>query len=530
VAVLKLWIVQPDEVVARLAPHDQLRYVEMAAALIDGRWLGAYDHMTLIREPGYAVWIAAVSALGVPLRLAAEGPLLAAALLFGWALVRTGLPAFLAFACYVSIVLQPASLLVNREVLAAGLYGPALIASVAGLLLCNAATGTRRALLHAAWTGLALGVAWTTRPEKPLLLLLLATWAGLEWLALRARNAPPRAAAGRIGGVLLASLAGIALLATALTGMNARRYGVFATSELSRPGFTAAQRELRGIPHAAPRRFVLVPREARRRAYAVSPALREIEPHLERPGWAHAVSCNLVRVCDDIAGGWLMWAMRDAAAEAGYASNASQLDAYWQRVADELQQARARGDLPPRRTALPFVHPHPETFTPHLWKSVRLEVRRIASRGSARDRHPAGDGAGTPAEVRALFDRVAQRRAAPSAHATSEHSPRGRVRDALWSANALAIRGAALAGSLAIVALMLPRWRGRAANPALRALVLIAVAVLSRIALLALIDASSAPTRSTRYVYPVAALSTCGMLVAAHAAWRHARTVRAGRG
>ena len=76
-------------------------------------------------------------------------------------------------------------------------------------------------------------------------------------------------------------------------------------------------RLLQRIDHASPRRFVLVPREVRRRAYAVSPALRELRAHLEAQGWGRVVSCSVVRVCDDYAGAWFMWTMREAAAKAG---------------------------------------------------------------------------------------------------------------------------------------------------------------------------------------------------------------------
>ena len=68
----KLWLVASDEVVARLSPYDQQRYAEMARELAAGRWLGAYDHYTLVREATYPLWMVAVLAAGVPLRIANE--------------------------------------------------------------------------------------------------------------------------------------------------------------------------------------------------------------------------------------------------------------------------------------------------------------------------------------------------------------------------------------------------------------------------------------------------------------------------
>jgi hypothetical protein len=67
-------LVAGDEFVARANPLDQLRTLEIARELTHGQWLGAYDHLTLIREPGYPAWVALVHQAGPSLRLAIGGP------------------------------------------------------------------------------------------------------------------------------------------------------------------------------------------------------------------------------------------------------------------------------------------------------------------------------------------------------------------------------------------------------------------------------------------------------------------------
>ena len=60
VAALALWLAWGDEIAAQARPHDHQLYAEMAFEMGRGRWLGDYDHMTLIREPAYPGWVAMV--------------------------------------------------------------------------------------------------------------------------------------------------------------------------------------------------------------------------------------------------------------------------------------------------------------------------------------------------------------------------------------------------------------------------------------------------------------------------------------
>ena len=87
-----------------------------------------------------------------------------------------------------------------------------------------------------------------------------------------------------------------------VSAKNARHCGVFATTAVTAPGYLAANRALTSIEQAAPRRFVPVPAEVRERAYAASPAFRELRPTLEGPSWARVVSCNVESIPNQEAG------------------------------------------------------------------------------------------------------------------------------------------------------------------------------------------------------------------------------------
>jgi hypothetical protein len=407
--IVKLWLIAPDEVLAQANPYDQLRYADMAREIGEGRWLGAYGPRALIREPSYPVWIALARGVGVPLRAATEALLLVAALVFGVTLLRLGLPAWLGSLSVALLVLQPHTVLANRELLAAGFYLPMFVLSLSGLLLSSRARLQRTRALHALWAGLLLGVVWTTRPEKAIAVLALALAGALAALAARDRGASWRRAMP--SGVVLVGIAslGVAVVSGGYAIANHAVYGIPVTSDLQAPGYVAANRALLSIEHAAPRRYVPVPAEVRARAYAASPSFRLLRPYLETPGWGYGASCVSVRVCDDLAGGWFLWIFREAAAAAGKMKSAPQADAFFAVIAEEIEAACARGELACRPVTLSFLHPHVEAWAPSLLGSlVEVATSVVAPRERAQPIPGHDDPSAGPA-VLAHFDAVAGR-------------------------------------------------------------------------------------------------------------------------
>jgi hypothetical protein len=94
-----------------------------------------------------------------------------------------------------------------------------------------------------------------------------------------------------------------------------------------------------------------------------------------------------------------------------------------------------------------------------------------------------------------------------------EGRPRRLARTVLWVGHPLFYGAVSALGLLAAVALLFPYRSGRLADPALGVVAMIAALVAARFALLILIDASSFPARSSRYVYPAVALYGCAMLL-----------------
>jgi hypothetical protein len=532
VAGFKLWLVAGQDLIARQNPLDQLRYLQMAETLVQGRWLGSYGPLTLIREPGYSFWVALVHELGVPLRWANETLLLLAAAAFSSGLRRAGLSRGATFACFSVVVLEPHSLVVNRDALPASFYLPGLLLAVAGLLRSALAETAARRAVHAGWTGLVLGVLWATRPEKLLLVGLLLLAAVVDFAALRRRSVARRRAAAWAALLVAVPGLGVAMVAGSIAAANHAHYGVFGTTEVAAPGYLAANRALVSIEQASPRRFVPVPREVRERAYAVSPAFRELRSTLEGPSWARNVSCRVDRVCDDIAAGYLRWLFREAVAAAGHMDRPGAADAFFQQIADELDAACRSGALACRRSFTTFLHPYPGTYLRHLGASF-LRVSHTAFAGPSRYfREAAGDHPDVAPAVRRLFDEMAGRPARVGAAAgegpaaSSSAALRRRAAALLWGVHPFFYAGLTVLGACAALVLLRRQRHVCFSAPAWGALASLAFLALARFALLSFVDASSFPARSSRYVYAAVPLYGCAVLLLIDAASRSLRRLR----
>jgi hypothetical protein len=405
VALLKLWLVRDEEILAGPSAFDQVRYARMADSLMQGRWLGSYDALTLIRHPGYPLWIWLSGLLGgIPFRIAAELVLCASGLALAVSVARSGFPPWLGLLAHAAVVMQPDSLAINRQLFAENLYAPLLVLATASALRLLRADAVRERLLQASALGLCLAILWQTRPERILVVLFL--------LSLGTVDAAARFGRGRrdwlpgLSTALLPPLVLVAASSLAVSRMNRAFYGVATSCELFSPGFSAAQDALLSIRSGPSRRYVAIPAASRLLAYEASPAFRELRGAIEeelKPRWTVS-ACRELGICDDYINGKFLFVMREAAARAGYHRSAPAAEAFYSRIAAELRAACEAGAIPCRRPLMRYVR---SDLLPDL-PAAALEALSLFA---PRERPPAREADGI--EVRRLFDRVARRRVPP---------------------------------------------------------------------------------------------------------------------
>ena len=251
---------------------------------------------------------------------------------------------FFVFLLLSPVPVSEGELRVMRE----GLYGPMTLLVLAGCIWwirLRKAVIVKRASL-AIGLGLLLGGYWLTREESIIIsVTLAAVLLALLYLAFLG--------ADRVRGigreVVLSALAFLsaAALYAVFGSLNSRFYGVSDIVEFKQSEFVSAYGALTRIRHADPRPYIVVPREALERAFAVSSTAAELQTYFKQPGYVEAgCAAFAVSPCDrEVRGAWFMWALRDAVASKGHYATAVEARRFYAALAEELNSACEAGRI-----------------------------------------------------------------------------------------------------------------------------------------------------------------------------------------
>src|SRR5450759_4776741 len=155
--------------------------------------------------------------------------------------------------------------------------------------------------------------------------------------------------------------------------------GVALTNDFVSGNFPRAYGLWQSVDAGPPLPYVPISRAQRLAVYRVSVAAAELESSMEGPEQAWiGPGCGGLGVCDDIAGGWIPWAVRDAASRAGYFRSAAAAQAFFGRLGDEIAAACASGRLR-CHTPMPSMLPTPASVSGRrllesAWRAARYTV------------------------------------------------------------------------------------------------------------------------------------------------------------
>ncbi len=373
----KLWLSRGQGVYALgNAGHDDLLFVQLAQHLVQGNWLGPYNELTLAKGPAYPLFIAATFTIGLPLFLAQHLFYAVACALF----VRALRPAIVAagwrFAIFALLLCNPMTFDVPSmgRVLRQHIYGPLALLIFAGLiaLWLRRRASFRRQFPWAILLGAAGGFFYLTREDSiwlaPSVLLLggaclLGAWQLSRATALRTTGQLALAAVVATIPVFVVSL------------QNHRHYGWFGTCELRDAAFQDAYGAMLRVQVGPELPFVPVTRAARTAMAGVSPAFAEVEKQLDAGiarGWAEASEffTQIPPEREEIGGGWMLWALRDATVRIGHHDNAAHALAFYRRLAGEINQACDDGRLPAGARRRGFMPPWRKTQSGPFWSTA----------------------------------------------------------------------------------------------------------------------------------------------------------------
>lgn len=359
------------------AGHDDGYFMRMASNIASGRWLGPFDQYTLMKGPGYPVFVALSTLFGGPISIGHALFHILAILVGAIAVLRLTRSKLAFYGTFLLLLLVPSGfdpgvLRVIRDQI---YWGQTLIVFACASILMFAPPERWQARLALGLAGGAsLGWAFLTREEgiwflPGLAVLLLAS---LIWNGLNRKTV-----AGLFPG-LAGAAAGFSALLLALLTVNFLTYGSFVGVDFQERAFKDVISALSSIENGGQIPQVPVSTTAMEKAAAVSPAFARLAPDLRPDGplakWYEAGCAALPHTCGQIAGGWFVWAFRDAAANAGDFASPQQARAAFSRMTADIRAACAAGTLTCRTTVdahIPHMSLAQWLKVPiHIWKAL----------------------------------------------------------------------------------------------------------------------------------------------------------------
>lgn len=500
VAAFKLWLVHNEDIYGSATEFDALWYVNAAQHWY---WGSDYSWTGFTRPPAYPLFVAVVHWCGLPLRMAIELMQMGGYLALVAGLRKAGAPRLLCLAGFAVMILHPGSFQQNNVTMSDSFYAAVLPLVVGGLLL----TLFTANVIHATWTGIVLGVLWNTREESFLIPIMLVVFFGVALIRLRPATNSWKSAARTWFKPATAMLGTLALIVLAVDAANYRAFRGFSKSELTSPNFKAAYKALLRIKPRRDQRFVSVSTEALEMAYQVSPTFARLKAQLEGEiGRNWQVPAVAALGIHEIGAPWFLWALRNAANSQGIHKDPVSANRFYRNAAKEINRACDEGRIPSRLMLTSFLDPGAITNIAYMPESFS----RIA--GLFLLRYPKtvnGDDPLLTGPQRALYDEVTGRRGVQSSR--EELSTAFEI--FIGNYHHFLVESLSVAGFGAVL-VILWRFRKLQISDSLNiVLILLAATILLRVTLFTFLDATWWIGGYDRYLFPVAPLYSCFLLL-----------------
>lgn len=354
------------------AQHDDGTYIWLGQQLASGHWFGPFSEMTLTKGPGYPVFLALNSYLGLPITISHAVFFCLSLGLFSWVIARIFRSPLLGMLTFIITLWHPAFL--TDRILRDAIYPGQMFLALACLLYAILlARSDAQRVLWACLFGAAVGWFWLTREEGIWLALgiafLLLCVAAVYWRSFRIRG-------------VLAPMAGAAALFLAMHFVfafgNWIAYGRFIVVDVKEKNFDTALALLQSVEDGDQIPFVAVSRSTRERIYEVSPTFATLrnffDPVEGTPPWR--IGCrNHLWTCGDIHAGVFIFALRDGAGRQGNYRSPAAASEFFGKMAQEVQSACETGRLRCRRALVSYL--------PHVsWDQIKRVPLSLADAAS----------------------------------------------------------------------------------------------------------------------------------------------------
>lgn len=355
--IFKLCLVQtlPIYSISTLVHDDQLM-VNMANSLLDGKWLGAYNNLTLVKGLFFPLFLASNNILGISYLASSTLFYACACVVFIVAMQKMLKSKVILCMAFTILLFNPITfatqtfLVVYRNNITPGQV-LLVVASFSAIFL-RKNDFPLRILPWSILAGISLASLWLTREDSIWIVpfVLVSSIVILIAILFQYKSIKKLLFIKKIGLVVLPMF--ILFFSTFVVScLNYYVYGIFTTNELNNSNFTKAMKSIYAVTPSETIPYVSVPRTTVERLYEISPSLKSIETSLEDSlnSWDNNDrNPNDTQVED----GWFFWALRDAVANSGYYKDAKTANAFYAKISKEIEDA-LDNDMLKRRSIMP---------------------------------------------------------------------------------------------------------------------------------------------------------------------------------
>lgn len=357
------------------AIYDDALYIALGKHIEAGAWLGPYDAHTLMKGPGYPLFLALNAWLGLPIGLSHAMFHCFAIAFFFWVYARLSKMPNVALCGFIITLWAPAPYFVR--ITRGAIYpGETLLVLGALLYMLFAVLPKSAKIRWGILTGLLCGWFVLTREEGIWIapgLTVIVLYAG--WEAWHRRTLVWDLVVPAVAMALT-----FAVTQNVFSDLNRIFYGKKTGVETTSAPFKNALAALQSVETGGRVPYVPVSRQTRLAIYEVSPAFRSLKDYFDGPGgtpWQYGCSFY-AQSCGDIAGGWFLWALREAVASRGFYSSPAKAAGFYRTLNEEVRQACKNGHLQCSTTPVALFPHISNSQWGHLSSSLLSGVRQIS--------------------------------------------------------------------------------------------------------------------------------------------------------
>lgn len=378
----RLWLLGAYELYIHTSEHDGGLFISLAHHILNGEWLGPYDHRTLIKGPIYPLFIAASYLFRIPLLFAQHLLYCLACLVFAYVVGGRIKNRVHQFFIFLLLLFNPfaADYPLFYIPYRMGLYVPLIVLFFGTLIetIYPRKNSLTYSLRWSLYLGISFTLLWYTREES--IWVIPSLLFGLLCFLLPFKE--ERLSFVKRFAVVIIPFIVWSTGTISLSLLNQKYYGVSHIIEIRSDGFSSAYGGILHIKNPTPKPRVVVTPQMREQAYAASPTLKKLYPYIDgerRMNWQNA---------------FFMWGLRRGLQIGEFAKNAPEAEDFWLQIGTELEHACGDGRLECVRSK-PSIRPlwhssFTEPAVKEFWNIVKqitefndpdITDRRYRSRG-----------------------------------------------------------------------------------------------------------------------------------------------------